>query len=901
MEHIFYSFVIYPLTQIIEFVFSFCNHIFDNTGISIIGVSCAVSLLTLPLYIVAEHWQQVERDIQKKMKAEVAKIKAVFHGNEQYMILSTYYRQNHYHPIMSLRSAFGLLIQIPFFTAAYSCLSHMSALQGHSFLFIRNMGAPDALFTIGSFNVNVLPIAMTLINMISGTLYTRGLSLRDKIQTYGLALVFVVILYDSPAGLVMYWTMNNIFSLVKNVFYKLKNPIKTLYYIACALVTFFIIWLFAGHVLSVKRAALVSAVFALVYFAPLIVKAFNWLIDNPFAYLRDNFKSRTLLFAVSTAGLCIITGLLIPSMLIATSPEEFSGIDGYGNPNFFVYNTFVQTMGIFIVWCSLIFFLFRERMQTVICFLLSALLPLSMVNLFLFSGKYGNLSKLLVFTNISSVDSAMHSVILNLIICAFIIATVAVLLKFKLSKIVSFAYMIITLSTFMFAMSNTHKISKGYESYSKKIAESDHAGSAIKPIFHFSKDGKNVLFIYLDRAQNRFIEPLFEECPELYEEFSGFTLYKNTASFNGHTLIGAPPCFGGYEYNPENMNRRKNETLVEKTNQSLLMLPRMFTEQAKDYSATVTDPCWANYSWTPDLSIYKDYPNISAHITDKVYLDKWYKEHQDTVQLNVISTTLKRNILWFALFRISPLVLRPVFYNDGNYWSTNTENKDFNSYLEGYAALDYLTQLTDFDSSTRNAYINFVNNTTHDQMNLSAPDYRPSTGKFIKGTSRFADDIDYQSFAGGLKRTGEWLLYLKNNGCYDNTRIVIVADHGATDFEDGYKWDEKFDSIGPGHYHPLLMFKDFNSKGKLTINDDFMTNADVPALLVKGIIENPVNPYTENVIDGHEKSDGALICLDSIFMPYHNKDNYIFTAEKDKWYRVHDNIFDSSNWVQEVQ
>ncbi|MDO4507591.1 MAG: YidC/Oxa1 family membrane protein insertase, partial [Spirochaetales bacterium] len=227
--NLFYFFVIYPLTQLIEFVFSFCNKIFDNTGISILGVSCAVSLFTLPLYIVAEHWQQVERDKQKAMKAQVSKIKEVFHGNEQYMILSTYYRQQHYHPIMSLRSAFGLLIQIPFFTAAYSCLSQMSALQGQSFGFIRDMGAPDALFSIGSFQVNVLPILMTLINMVSGTIYTRGLSLRDKLQTYGLALVFVIILYDSPAGLVAYWTMNNLFSLVKNVFYKMKHPVKTLY------------------------------------------------------------------------------------------------------------------------------------------------------------------------------------------------------------------------------------------------------------------------------------------------------------------------------------------------------------------------------------------------------------------------------------------------------------------------------------------------------------------------------------------------------------------------------------------------------------------------------------------------------------------------------------------------
>ncbi len=896
----FYTLVIYPLTQVIEFVYSFCYKIFSNTGISIIGVSCAVSLLTLPLYIVAEHWQQVERNIQKKMKPEVDKIKAVFHGNEQYMILSTYYRQNHYHPIMSLRSAFGLLIQIPFFTAAYSCLSNMSALQGQSFLFIKNMGQPDALFTIGNFNVNILPIAMTLINMISGTLYTKGLSIRDKIQTYGLALVFVVILYDSPAGLVMYWTMNNLFSLVKNVFYKLKNPVKTLYYIACGFVTIFIIWLFAGHVLSVKRAALVSGVFVLVYFAPFIVKLFNYLIDKPFAYLRDDFKSRIILFAVSVSGLCILIGLLIPSMLIATSPEEFSGIDGFGNPNFFVKNTFLQAAGIFLIWCPLIFFLYKNRMQTVIVLILSFLLPVSLINVFIFGGKYGNLSRLLVFTEVASVDSPLKFSLLNLIVIAIAILLIALLLKFKLSKIVSFAYLVICLSTFMFAFTNINKITKGFELYSKKITASGSIAQ-IKPIFHLSKTGKNVVYIYLDCAQNRFVEPLWKECPQLQKQYSGFTLYKNTASFNSHTLIGAVPCFGGYEYTPEAMNARKSETLIEKQNQALLVLPRIFTEQAENYTATITDPTWANYSWTPDLSIYKNYPSISAYLTDKVYLDKWYKENQGTVDLNVTSTTLKRNILWFAIFRISPMILRPAFYNDGNYWSSNTQNKEYNSYLEGYSALDYLPRLTDFNSASENTYINFVNNTTHDQMNLSAPDYRPKSGLLEKGTSEYADDINYQSFAGAMLRVGEWLDLLKDNDCYDNTRIVIVADHGATGFEKEYKWDDKFSKIAPGRFHPLLMFKDFSENGNLKVNDDFMTNGDVPSLLTEGLIDNPKNPFTGNIISSKDKERGALICTDDIFMPYHNHDNYIFTADKNKWWRVKDNIFYSENWTQEIQ
>ena len=74
---------------------------------------------------------------------------------------------------------------------------------------------------------------MTAINCISGAIYTKGLPLKDKLQVYLLALLFVVLLYNSPSGLVIYWTMNNIFSLVKNIFYKLKNPIKS-FYIVCA-------------------------------------------------------------------------------------------------------------------------------------------------------------------------------------------------------------------------------------------------------------------------------------------------------------------------------------------------------------------------------------------------------------------------------------------------------------------------------------------------------------------------------------------------------------------------------------------------------------------------------------------------------------------------------------------
>ena len=221
MANFLYTLIIYPLTILIETAYQLVYAIFDNVGVSVIGVSVAVSFLCLPLYIVAEAWQETERKKQKQMEGGIARIKKTFKGDEQYMILTTFYRQNHYHPLMALRSSFGLLIQVPFFIAAYSFLSNMPALQGQSFAFIKDMGKPDALFYIGSFPVNILPIAMTIINIAGSAVYTKGFKFKEKLPIYAMALIFLAILYDSPAGLVLYWTMNNVFSLAKNIFYKM--------------------------------------------------------------------------------------------------------------------------------------------------------------------------------------------------------------------------------------------------------------------------------------------------------------------------------------------------------------------------------------------------------------------------------------------------------------------------------------------------------------------------------------------------------------------------------------------------------------------------------------------------------------------------------------------------------
>ena len=229
MLDILYNLIITPIVLVVEMTYSIMFRFLDNRGLAIIAVSLVIQTLILPLYKRSDALQEQERLKQEEMSGWVNHIKKTFKGDERFMMLSTYYRQQNYKTYYALKSSFSILLQIPFFMAAYNYLSNLQELKGTSFLFIDNLGAPDQMFTIMGFTINILPILMTLVNIISGIIYTKGFPLKSKLQVYGLALVFLVLLYNSPSGLVLYWLMNNLYSLFKNIFMRvLKHPKEVL-------------------------------------------------------------------------------------------------------------------------------------------------------------------------------------------------------------------------------------------------------------------------------------------------------------------------------------------------------------------------------------------------------------------------------------------------------------------------------------------------------------------------------------------------------------------------------------------------------------------------------------------------------------------------------------------------
>ena len=216
-----------PFTEFIGRIFEFIIAAVGNPGMSLIILSIIVNIILFPLYHFADGIEKKEKHIQEVMKPKIDEFKSVYKGYELHLYINNVYRMNKYHPAYSLRGLVSLVIQIPFFMGAYAYLTSYTGFQGVSFLFLSNLAQPDGLLQFGKVVINIMPFVMTGINLLTGYIYAKDMTKSEKFTIVAIALFFLVVLYNSPSSLLLYWTFNNIFSLVKTyVYYKIDNSKK---------------------------------------------------------------------------------------------------------------------------------------------------------------------------------------------------------------------------------------------------------------------------------------------------------------------------------------------------------------------------------------------------------------------------------------------------------------------------------------------------------------------------------------------------------------------------------------------------------------------------------------------------------------------------------------------------
>lgn len=898
-----------PLKLIFEIIYNFAYRFVGNPGLSIIFLSLVMNILVLPLYRQADAMQEASRDIENKLSRGVTHIKKTFSGDERMMILQAYYRQNHYKPTDALHGSVSLLLEIPFFMAAYQFLSHLDLLQGMSFGPIKDLSLPDGLITIGDFSINLLPILMTAVNVISSALYLKGFPMKTKIQLYAMAGFFLVFLYTSPAGLVFYWTLNNVFSLVKTIFYKIKNPQKVLRILTAIIGVAAII--FGGFFYdnpSVKKKLFLIGL-GVVLLVPIFMPIFKKAISGKIKPIKAEPNRK--FFIAGAAYLTVLVGLLIPTTFIAASPQEFVDVTYFHNPLWYVVSAFCFAAGTFLVWMSVFYWLANAKGKVIFEAIVGIMCVVMTVNYMFFGLDLGNISATLQYDD--GLSFTMKEQVLNLAVIGAIALVVLFLVK-KWKKAVASILIIAVLA--LGGMSVVH-INTIRTDIDKISTESLEAGES--PNFDLSIEGNNVVVIMLDRAMGEYLPYLFNEKPELQEQFAGFTYYSNAISFGGKTNFGIPPLFGGYEYTPVEMNRRDSELLVEKHNEALKVMPVLFANNGFD--VTMCDPVYANYQWIPDLSIFDEYENIDAYITKGQFSDV-------TQKAEVISNNY-RNFFCFGFMKTMPLAVQETIYDYGNYCRLKAETDEMiystqkatsmststgllASFMQSYNAMSSLPNMTQIKTEDKDTFLFFSTDLTHEPMLVQEPDYIPApvvdnSEYDANNASRFNLDgkelvmetsmqmSHYHANMVALMLLGDWFDYLRENDVYDNTRIIIVADHGQNlnQLDELIVADNNGKAQDMSLFFPLFMVKDFNST-EFTTSTEFMTNADVPTLAFKNLIDNPVNPFTNKPINSDEKTRHRQFVIRSLNWNVNENNGEVFLPAQ--WCSVGDDIRDKEDW-----
>ncbi|MDR0602627.1 MAG: membrane protein insertase YidC, partial [Treponema sp.] len=756
-----YTFFIWPVRIILEFLFVLFNRTFHNTGLAVVLLSIVVNTLLLPIYTVADTWQHEERELQKRMKNKLRDIRAVFHGDERQMIINTYYRQMGYSPLSALKGSIGFLLQIPFFIAAYQLLSHTPSLSGESFWILKNLDTADGILRVGAAAFNIMPIIMTAVNIASAFMYTRDTGIREKVQLFGIAAVFLVLLYDSPSGLVLYWTCNNIFSLGKNIAVgTLKKPGQALQLVISILSVILIAGSLWGNLDMDRYRFLFAGIGFCLILAPFAWKALIRMLE------RRPAPGNALLYFSSLILLCLITGALISSQIMAESAADFAG------PGSFIFRTFIQSVAFFMLLGFLIWAFAARAVRDVAAALAAVLTLLALICFFVLSASYG------AMTNSFKIEDAQ--LLLSAfpfwtnpaaLAAAFLIPGLFVFFRKQrflaaLFNAVSAALLVMTVVNLV----TLYRETKNLEELKSGGAQAE----ALTGVFPFTSTGNNTFIMFLDRSLGIAMYPALERMPELREQLDGFVWYPNTLSFGGCTLSGVPPMMGGYEYTPLKINERAGELLKDKVNEAVTMLPRLFGETG--YRVSITDPSMANFQSVSDISVFRDMKNVTARNLDGRF-DRRFREEFPQPEERFIDSFDFDILFRYALFRIALPALRYGLHYKGIWWRDGASNSYGRGVTE-YSTLYYLPELCTADTGADTLNI-FMNEITHesgayDRTLLPVPGRIDYSGEEIEFFSS-EDNASYAyTFMAAMKAVGRWLEALKSMGVYDNTRIVIV-------------------------------------------------------------------------------------------------------------------------------
>ncbi|WP_232000278.1 YidC/Oxa1 family membrane protein insertase [Helicobacter cinaedi] len=878
MLEILYYIFIFPVEQVLEWALFTLFKATKNYGASIILLSLIMQLFMLKLTFYFDKKAASFGALKAQCDSKIKEFKRVFKGAELQSYIRTLYKQKHFHPIFALFGLGGLALQIPFFIAMIHLVENAEYLQSVRFLWIDDLSKPDSIMLFG-LSIHILPLLMTAFTLIN--VFYSSKELGARVQGSLIALLFLVLLYSMPSALVLYWTCNMFFSLLKEIFKHKKHSSLSNHSQDCVSLEAVITTKVTPAPKSTQNSQSNTAITRMRESADRVgvecrdSNDLNLSQDARIAESRmeskitsskqnsKNTESKTsksklqvLFFNIFTPhatidsktyktyrNISILAILNICFIICVFSPYAIYSSDVSQFDISQTYQTLGALFGFFILSSfGLIYFtsfFYKTRLLKLGAWGVSVILCIGLVYTFVLDynvvtgESYSQLDNF-VFKNPHNLSAPLAKyvdLLVGILACVMILICLRKQSLFK-NTLICLLIAFGAVSTLNAAHIATQKMDLSYRNIPISQEADSHLRDLLPPFHHdltsFSKDKENVLILLFDAFTGSHLQIIFEQFPELKQEFQGFTYYPNTLSLDGDTIRTAHTILTGH-----NLSAFANRNLSMQT-----------------YTDNITDSLLATYQTFRKYGFKVDsfaMPHInSSHTQENIDIydgwDNYFAAYSKMMDFDSTLQNLKKHnqpvgeMASMGLFYFAPYIFRTRIYKDfefGNYSWIFGKKQQIGSFINGVkhtSALPLIVRNLNVDSTSKTfKYIHTMH--THYPFALNKdcmPEMDTQSQLPQQYRAFFLNIHHYDNEVCAMKETKILLDFLKDNGIYDNTMIVLVSDHSYNDLPTHNMPNQASFGNNP---NPLLMIKKLKSNGDLKTDMRLMSNADVYGIL----------------------------------------------------------------------
>lgn len=222
-----------PIIWVLRWLMELFVKIVPNWGVAIIFVTLVTKIVFLPLTFKSSESMAKMAALNPKIQEIRTRLKDKPERMNQEM--AELYRKEKVNP---MSGCLPLLLQIPIFFALYNLLNTQFELRGAMFIpgWIPDLSVAESVYELpfsflGIDAIRGLPIIMLVTQILSSKIMqpaSADASGRQmKLLNYAMPVVFLFMLYNMPSGLTLYWTVQNLLSIVQQVYINWTKKRKT--------------------------------------------------------------------------------------------------------------------------------------------------------------------------------------------------------------------------------------------------------------------------------------------------------------------------------------------------------------------------------------------------------------------------------------------------------------------------------------------------------------------------------------------------------------------------------------------------------------------------------------------------------------------------------------------------